>query len=403
MGTVNRWATIIEVVGMCLVISIGGCSREEAREPNKPSVPKIPGGPGDKKPAGTPSGARPPRTTTQPLIKTPVSTQPSTLPAPLGISVSVGKPPSPPIVAPTTPGETPAAPAAAEDAPDASPFLPKTGVPPQWVKQEAIRSAPGGELDKLLPPDIVKIIEPYQTKRAFTCAYRLATPGRTEVAKVLLIETHQPEDAYGIYSVRGTGTVASDVGAQVATDASGARITMNVWKGRHYLQLECPSAGDPSVLDACKVLMRKIAFQMPDASPPELVEALPRPGLNTDQQWLIRGWNSLAGPKAAGLGLANEKQIGELIGLGKDTQMVIGTYKVKGATRPHVVWVVRYENPDDARKAYDRYQSFIDKASDTRSGSTMLFRPEGRYLLGTWTAEEESIEPVLPKLRSNLG
>jgi hypothetical protein len=83
--------------------------------------------------------------------------------------------------------------------------------------------------------------------------------------------------------------------------------------------------------------------------------------------------------------------------------MVIAAYRVRGAARPNLVWVVRYDSPDEARKAYDRYQGFLEKATDRQSASTMVLKPSGRYLLGTWTAEEESLGPVLPKLKSNLG
>jgi hypothetical protein len=111
----------------------------------------------------------------------------------------------------------------------------------------------------------------------------------------------------------------------------------------------------------------------------------------------------MAGPRAASLKLADAKGIAECLGLNKDTQMVIGAYQVPGAARPHLVWVVRYMTPDDARKACERYQAFLDQAKDPLSESTLLMKPTGQFLLGTWTAEEESIAPVLPKLRSNLG
>jgi hypothetical protein len=38
-------------------------------------------------------------------------------------------------------------------------------------------------------------------------------------------------------------------------------------------------------------------------------------------------------------------------------------------------------DPEEARKAYERYQAFLEKANDRQSGSTMLLKPSGHYLL----------------------
>jgi len=352
-------------------------------------VPKIPSGVPEKKPSAQVSETLPS------MRPVPTREPAATLPGPLAVDIGVRTPTTGP--APASPDD--------QDSPDAPPFLPRSGVVPNWTKHEPIRTALPGELVKVMRPETARVIEPYQVKRAALCAYRFMPPDRSpgQVVRVLVVETHLPEDAYGIFTVERTGEISREPGLWMATDSSGRSLTIHVWKGRHYLQLEAQTPGDASLLEACRALIRKITFQMPDASPPELTEAFPRPGLMPNQQWFIRGWASLAGPGAAGLKFADSKSISDALGLDKDTQMVIGTYKVRGAVRPHVVWVVRYETPEEARKAYDRYQAYLDKATDRESGSTMLLRPTGRYLLGTWTAEEESIEPVLPKLRSNLG
>jgi hypothetical protein len=397
-----RWGCARAVVGLCVTFGLSGCSREAPSEPKKVPVPKIPGGPSEKRPA--PAAGR---SASQPVstIRPPGTSRPATLPGPLSVAISVAKPTpvSPPAGAPTPAPSFSRGAADGQDAIDASPFLPKSGTIPNWAKAEPIRTAPAGELATIMPPEAAKVADPYQIKRACACAYRLTSPGGAEVFRILLIETYQPEDAYGLFTVNGKGEISQEPGLLMATDSSSRRIAIHVWKGRHYLELYGPASGEPGDMDACKALVRKITFQMPDASPPELIEALPRPGLMPGQQWLIRGWASLAGPRTAGLNLADARQIGENLGLNKDTQMVIAAYKVAGGARPNLVWVVRYDSPGEARKAYDRYQAFLDKAADRQSASTMLLRPSGTYLLGTWTAEEESLEPVLDKLKSNLG
>ncbi len=387
MHTAHQWTIALAITGLCVGVGIPGCRREAPAEPNKPPAPRIPAGTPLKKP-------EPAVSSTLPSIRPPEAARPSaSSPAPLPVSVALAKP------------AADVAPAAADDrdAPDTPPFFPRSGAIPNWAKVEPVKTAPAGELEKVMSGQAVKVADPYQIKRAAVCTYRLTLPNQTGTARVLLVETHQPDDAFGLFSVSATGAITRDGGALTATDVSSQRITIHTWKGRHYVLLEAQGSSGESIAENCKALLRKMTFQMPDAVPPELTEALPRPGLMPDQQWLIRGWASLAGPRAAALGLADAKGVAECLGLNKDAQMVIATYRVPGGARPHLVWVVRYGTPEEARKAYERYQAFLEKANDRQSGSTMLLKPSGHYLLGTWTAEEESIAPVLPKLRSNLG
>ena len=63
---------------------------------------------------------------------------------------------------------------------------------------------------------------------------------------------------------------------------------------------------------------------------------------------------------------------------------------------------MRYETTAAARKAYQRYRKHIDNATDAAAGNTMITAPKGRFLLGTWTAEQESTAHALPRIGALL-
>ncbi len=377
MFTADRCAAVAACVGLGVCLALAGCRQESPAEPNKTRVPKIPAAPADK----TPTPAKEPAPA-EPEVTAPPATQPAA---------------EAPATAPTltTVDE--------RDAPDAPPYFPRSRAVGDWEKHKPVQTALPGNVVRLLPPKTIALIRPYQVKQVATCAYRRSKHGGgQQVVEVLLIQTHNPEDAYGIFTVQATGTYAKGTNQITRTETGPEHLTMHVWKGRHYLRLTAPNGSDPELVKACKDLMRKITFLMPDSSPPELVEALPREGLVADQQWLIRSWHSMVGPGAAALNVPRGKQLGEVLGLDKDSQMLIATYRIEGANRPHRIWVVRYESPDQARKAHQAYQALLDEGTDRRSASTMLLPPKGRYLMGTWTAEEESLASVLPKLQDKL-
>jgi hypothetical protein len=380
MLTARRWSTVAVSIGLGIYIGLVGCRREEPTEPKKPTVPKIPAVTPVQKPAPAPSAKpkplRPPAAAPRPTAVTKPAARPTTAPEPASVDE--------------------------QDAPDAPPFFPRSRTAMDWVKHDPVRTALAGELAKLVPAKIIAVVKPYQIKKVATCTYQRGVRIAKQEARILLIETHQVDDAYGLFSVLGTGKLTKGTGMLTRTDTAANRQIMHVWKGHYYLRLTGPGSGHRDGVEACQALVRKITFAMPDASPPELIAAFPQAGRLAGQQWLIREWPSLSGAGVAAIKLPEPKQLGQALGLNKDSLMVITAYRIEGAARPNLVWVVRYDTPAQAREAYTRYQAALARATDVWAASTMLVRPKGQYVFGTWTAEEESLLPVLPKLQSVL-
>ncbi len=387
MFSTHRRAAVVAWLGVGLCVSLAGCRKEPPAEPNKPAVPKIPVRKPEKKREAPAIPATKPGVSKD---RTPGVSPPA------GAIKPTPKPGPPPTSAPRPAGVD------AGDAADAPVFFPRSKAVADWMKDEPIRTALAGASGELLGTKARAVTEPYRVKQVATCTYKRSEKERQQTARVLLVQTHGTEDAYGIFTVQATGTLSKGPGLLTRTDAKGGQVTIHAWKGRCYLQLTSGTSDDSASAQACKALVDKMTFLMPDEPLPELVEALPQAGLIPGQHWLIRDWGSLGGPGVTGLKIPKGQQIAKLLRLSKDCQMVIATYRIEGAARPHLVWVVRYDTPAQARQAHNGYQGYLDEGTDRWSSSTMLYAPNKQYLLGTWTAEEESFGQVLRKLESNL-
>lgn len=394
MLSIHRWTVVAACAGLGVCIGLAGCRREEAAAPEKTPVPKIPDTAPKGLPLVKPKPVQPPTWVRQPG---PVATTPT----PESQPGEVGQPTPPPTPKPAEP--SPPVAEQEQDASDAPPFFPRgLREVPGWVKAGPIKTSLPGKFDELLDNDTIAIIKPYQTKRVATCTYRGTERADEQTASVLVIQADHPEDAFGIFTVLGTGSFSQVSGTMTRSEVSQGTLTIHVWKERQYIRLVGRSGDKPAPKEACDALIRRMTFLMPDAPLPGLVGAMPEGGAVPDKRWLVRGLSSLSGPGAAELKLPEPSRLARLLRLDKDSQMLIATYRVPRAARPHLVWVVRYDSPQQARDAYNNYHAFLAGATDPWSSSTLLIRPKGRYLLGTWTAEEESLGPVLPKLLSNL-
>ncbi|MBN1347288.1 MAG: hypothetical protein JXQ73_31650 [Phycisphaerae bacterium] len=391
MSTAGRLSRMPAWLGLCICFGLVGCQREEPAGGQGAAVPKIPDKAGEEKPAA-------------PALPTvPRSVAPASRPGAVEIpSVRLSEPAAAPgegaegSVAPPPGGVV------EQDAPDAPPFLRRAELASNWVKHKAVETGVPGKWDGIIPAKIAPLIAPYQIKQVATCEYARSKAPEL-VAELLSIEAHRCEDACGIFSVLATGELSKEQGQLARTDKRGKSWVRHIWRGRHYLRVTVPNGGGGvGAGEACEPLIQQVTLLIPDSAPPELTEALPRPGLDSEGVWLIRDWISLTGPGASELKPLPSRQTSALLGLDKDSLMAIATYRVKGATRPNRVWVVQYDSPDQAKEAYKRYSTFLRGPAGPEADSTMLLAPRGKYLVGTWTAEEESLAPVLPKLQSNL-
>jgi len=288
------------------------------------------------------------------------------------------------------------------DDPTSPPYLPKSNVVGTWLKHRAVRVAMPGQLAQLFAERAAQL-EPFRIKQAASCVYRRIVNEEAELAYVELIETYTPDDAFGVLSIQCTASETLPLGQLTRVDTT-AGYHLHGWKGSFYVHVYGASEAEPTFRQSLNDLLARIVFEMPAASPPALLQALPQPNAIPAKQWLVRSTVSLAAPGAAEVPVPDAVRVNQVLQLDKDTPLVIAAYDQPGLPGPNYVWFVRYAAPDQARQAYDRYRAAIEQAAvDSSLANTLLAAPQGSFLLGSWTADRESLMHVLPLLRARLA
>jgi hypothetical protein len=256
------------------------------------------------------------------------------------------------------------------------------------------------ELSKLLPASQALWLDHFHVRSAASSAYMWEGGGRNVIARAVVLEAESPEDAYGLTTCQSSSPEIIDMGGETRVD-SGIELRFHCWQGSAYVQVWTDQTDEKAALQTRRLLMH-IVGRIPRADLPGLVEAMPRESARPGQRWLVR---HVAGLSAATFGLQagfDLEEVGKLLGLSGETLMCVGSYDVPQAHQPNVVWVVRYPSEKAAGEAFERYMRRLEGTSEPVWRSTSLLPPRGRFLVGTWTAEEESMQYLLPRIEQLL-
>jgi hypothetical protein len=281
--------------------------------------------------------------------------------------------------------------------------LPKSREAGVWVKVEPVSLVDATRLAEVLSLKEAERLAYFRIARAACCAYattRGGKAGQQADAQVVLIEAETVEDAYGILTCQAPTGEKMNGGGETRLVKDGG-LHLHCWQGYTYVHVwQAPPAR--ASLQEMFLLVQYVAAKAEVAPPPGMLTWLPQEDGEPSGRWLVRHLSSLPA-EALGPGvLPDAARVSELLGLDRRTLMCIGSYPVREAKRPDVVWFIRYPSEAAALEAYARYSAFLANPPDKSWDSTSLLRPRGLYLAGTWTAEEESLQFILPRIQERL-
>lgn len=286
------------------------------------------------------------------------------------------------------------------DAPAAPAFLPRSGVVPGWRKIEPVKVYMTAELAGAVTQAEVVRLGYFRVLSAATCVYSADASGDGRQARVLAVETESPVDAYGILTCQSGSDETLKVAGETRVER-GDGYHLHSWQGRHYVRLSADSA-DSAVIEQLTRLMMNITGRIQREDRPPQIDAIPGDAELLQNRWLVRHLGSLP-PLAFDYSHPPEPmKVSELLGLGEKTVMCIGRYHVPDGRGPNVVWVVQYPTNKAAYDAQVRYTRHLAGQKDPLSLSTNLLPPHGPYLIGTWTAEEEALQYMMPRIAKLL-
>mgnify|MGYP007073186722 FL=1 len=318
-----------------------------------------------------------------------------------------------PTTKPSDAGATPAAPtgdatdgkltaADAADSPTAPACLPKSGVVSGWTKTEPVRVYMAGEMAGAVTPSEAIRLAYFRVLSAATAAYVTKNEdGAERPARVLYIETETPQDGYGILTCQSDATETLKVGGETRVER-GDGIHLHAWQGKSYIRIST-TAVDSETTEQLIRLLFYITGQLKREDRPAILEALPSDAELLKGRWLARHLGSLPMKTFDFPHAPDAMKMSQLLGLADSTLVCLAHYDVpNGRGTPNVVWVVQYATNKSAYEAHERLSKALEKSKEPALMATNILPPHGAYLVGTWTAEEESIQYMLPRVAKLL-
>lgn len=288
-----------------------------------------------------------------------------------------------------------------QDDPNGPSWLPASYTIGDWVKHEPIRLARADRLAEFLPETQAAIFKYFRVEYAASCAYALHAGTRPLVAKVVALKAPSPEDAYGLMTCQSGLAEPIEAGGEARLERRADGTHLHCWQGEVYLHV-WSDAGGSAATGQMNALLAQIAGRIPRTNLPEIAGFMPTDSAIAGRRWLLRHLSCLP---QVDLGLAatfDADQVSDVLGLGGDALMCICCYEVPQGQRPNVVWLVQYPDEPTARRAHVKSMSTIAHAPDRFWESTNVLEPTGRCLIGTWTAEEESLQYMMPRIAQQL-
>lgn len=288
-----------------------------------------------------------------------------------------------------------------QDDPRGPDFLPKSGKDGAWIKTEPVRVYDPGELGTALIAEDTPRLGYFRIRSVVRCVYQLPhSAAQKPLARVVVISTETPEDAYGILACRAPGTEQFRIAGETRVTRRDG-IGLHAWQGTAYVNVACDRSDSETTEELIR-LTNFITGRIRRESPPRMLDAMPRDNSTVYFRWLLRNVASLPPDAFELAGRLDPRKLSEVLGLSRETLMCVGAYSVRGG-EPNVVWIVQYPNVRAAHDAAARYRKYLDDhASDPLAVSTNLLAPQGVYLAGTWTAELESMQYMLPRIQQLL-
>ncbi len=177
---------------------------------------------------------------------------------------------------------------------------------------------------------------------------------------------------------------------------------LHAWKDRYYVHVFGRSGRDEACLEAFRRLVDRIMFQMPERDRPVVLQRLLDRGQTTPRHWLVRSMRSLSGPARRDMPIDEPAKIDDLLGMDGDTLLVIVAYEIEGEPVPNYIWLAKYPTPALALEAYRRYQAYLASSRDRDAFNTIVKEPKGTIFIGTWSAEQESVQNLVPLIHKEL-
>ncbi len=274
-----------------------------------------------------------------------------------------------------------------------------------WIKTSPVTGGPADKL-KNCPGIPADLLSSFGIEFCATAVYERFGDGHKQRLDVTLIRAQTTDDAYGILTVLCPG---EDTGRLGDVCRSTEPTQLHVVKGNFYVQFrgsivdrpDTKAVADlPSMDKDIELFAGKMIFKLLGrGGPPLTVQVLMAQPQIPVQVFFVRSLSAMGGPAGEKLldsiGLHNPAAMDRLLGLSHgQASLAIAAYKLPNWPEKNVVWLATYSNAKQAQDVYLKYAKVIGQRSEQSKlhMNTLLKPTDGKYLLGCWTAEPESLD-----------
>ena len=274
-----------------------------------------------------------------------------------------------------------------------------------WIKTEPVIGGGPEKIETLLP-DLADILKPYAIENVSATQYERIYNGKREKVRCWLIRARNSDDAYGMFSVSCKGADSSEIGDAMRTD--GAKSIFSV-KGVYFGIFKAEGEDIKHLKDGLTLLAAKIMFEIASqGNIPMIVQFLTTEDMPEATVLFVRNLISMNGPAGKdilkNIGLTDIKSMNKLLELSKDVDFAVAIYRNKEWPGPDVIWIAKYPTAKQALRVYKNYRKTLQNVSSNNklNENTLLKAPRGRFLLGCWTMETESLGHLMGKVYEHL-
>jgi hypothetical protein len=275
-----------------------------------------------------------------------------------------------------------------------------------WIKTAPVRGGDGAKIAEFLP-QLGDVLASFSADSVAAAQYQRLYNNETETIKVILIKAASKKDAYGMMSV-------SCPGADILKPGEVWRMLgvnqVCVVKGDYFLIFSAGTTGDAEHLQAgLEMLIAKMNFEIPErAEIPMIIQVFQTEKMPAAATLFMHDLNGLNGPAGREIVQALDpqdlKRLNKLFALSPEVEFGVALYKSEDWLGPNIVWLVKYPTQEEAQAAYYRYRKETQAAAegDTLMYNSFLKAPRGRFFLGTWTVETESLAHLTNEIEKYL-
>jgi hypothetical protein len=273
--------------------------------------------------------------------------------------------------------------------------------------------APGAKADEAAPKDLASspagadapLFAEYGHKVSVVQQYL-----KKNAATTITVQVHQmddPNDAFGIFSVSAAGERMA--GSWTAARKSAGIVAFA--KGPYYVVVREQAnpeykpgkdEGPAPAIEPLEAFAEAVANKIYAAPAlPLALRNLPSANQTAGSEVYVRG--PLGVGKLTSLPIADRKSLVQALGLAGESRVTVAlaTYKPIGGAN-NTVFVASYPTSDEATTAAGNLNTYLQSATPAERNAVACQAAKS-YVVGTFNAEEESVQRVLPKVISDLG